>query len=295
MAKEKIMTIKYYILVGLLLLSLFVALIYNKKVNHLKNVTKVTKTETKTEAVKPEEVVPAVPEDLPLDSDIVKELGAKVHGFDTVKAGSYYGYFYKQDYLDQKGISDDAKIAIGITQNANFSSDFINATYEAVAPDGTKLNVIILAKEEIDEGINSFLGPSTTYQTVNLADAETAYCGFSGFKFDETRNVYMNNPISCTGFPQDYIDTKLIKATQIGDILELTYKIAYIKYDVLSADSVIKNVYRNNGYNFIEKHDILIDNSYEIDNILNKLDSFKFTFKLHSNNYFYFEKVEKIK
>ncbi len=293
MEKEKKMPIKYYLILILLLLSLFVALIYTKKVHKIKNVTKIVAKETKTE-VKTEEVI--IDEDLPLDNELVVELQQKIKGFDTIKAGSYYGYFYNQDYLDINGISDDAKIAIGITQNKNFSSDFINATYDAQAPDGTNLDVIILSAKEVQEGVNDFFGPNTSYKNTNLLDATGNYCGFSGFEFDDTRNVYMNNPFSCTGFPQDYIDTKLISAHQTNDKIELTIKIAYIKYEATSFDNVTKYVYRHlNDGSYIEKHDILNDNSYEITNILNQLDSFKFTFKLHSNNYYYFDKVEKIK
>ncbi len=292
MKKEKIMTIKYYVILILLLLSLFVVLIYAKKVYRVKNVTKVKIKETKKEAVpEPEETY----EDLDVNSDLIKELTNKVSGFDSIKAGSYYGYFYQNNYLDLNSISDDAKIAIGITQNENFKSDFINATYEAEAPDGNKLNVIILAKKEIQEGINDFFGPNTTYKDTNLKDADKSYCGFSGFKFDETRNVYMNDPISCANFPEDYIDTKVINAQKKGEIVEFTLKIAYIKYEVIDADNVIKYIYKsNNSGNYLEKHNILTDNSYEINNILDKLDSFKFTFKLHSNNYYYFDKVEKL-
>lgn len=46
--------------------------------------------------------------------------------------------------------------------------------------------------------------------------------------------------------------------------------------------------------NPLEKHILLTDNSYDINNILGKLDTYKFTFTLNSNNYYYFTKVEKI-
>ena len=105
----------------------------------------------------------------------------------------------------------------------------------------------------------------------------------------------MNDPISCANFPEDYIDTKVINAQKKGEIVEFTLKIAYIKYEVIDADNVIKYIYKsNNSGNYLEKHNILTDNSYEINNILDKLDSFKFAFKLHSNNYYYFDKVEKL-
>ena len=297
MKKEKKMTIYYYGILILLLVSLFVALIYYKsdrfELTKVATVHALQKENKESKEELPEETPSS--EDLPVDSDLAIELHNKINVFDNIKAGSYYGYFYKQDYLDINSISDDAKVMIGITQNKNFQTDFINATYSAVAPDGVNLDVIILSKEEVKEGINSFFGPNTNYQDTNLIDAESDYCGFSGFKFDETRNVYMNNPLSCNWFPQDYIDSKIIRVYKTGNTIELTLKIAYIKYEAYSQDEVIKYVYRhNNSSNYIEKHDILNDNSYKIDKILNQLDTFKFTFTLNSNNYYYFTKVEKI-
>ncbi len=292
MKKEKMMTIKIYILVGLLLLSLFVALIYIKKFHQTPNKVTSKVVENKKEPI--EEI--NTEEEIDVNSDIALEFINKINIFDSIKAGSYYGYFYNQDYLDINNISNDAKIMIGIAQNKNFKNDFINATYEAQAPDGTSLNVIILAKDEVEEGINSFFGPSTVYQDENLKDANSDYCGFSGFAFDETRNVYMNNPLSCNGFPNPYIDTKVIRVFKTGKNIEIYLKIAYIKYDANNEDDVIKYVYtNNNANNYLEAHHILTDNSYKIDNILDKLDTFKFTFTLNSNNYYYFNKVEKIK
>ena len=266
MKKEKMMTIKIYILVGLLLLSLFVALIYIKKFHQTPNKVTSKVVENKKEPI--EEI--NTEEEIDVNSDIALEFINKINIFDSIKAGSYYGYFYNQDYLDINNISNDAKIMIGIAQNKNFKNDFINATYEAQAPDGTSLNVIILAKDEVEEGINSFFGPSTVYQDENLKDGN--------------------------GFPNPYIDTKVIRVFKTGKNIEIYLKIAYIKYDANNEDDVIKYVYtNNNANNYLEAHHILTDNSYKIDNILDKLDTFKFTFTLNSNNYYYFNKVEKIK
>ena len=298
MKKEKKMTItvKYYILLLLLLLSLFVALIYVKKQSATKNKVSSKIVQNKIVDSKKESTNEVYPdEELAIDSPIAQELINKINVFDSSKAGSYYGYFYNQDYLDINGISNDAKVMIGITQNKNFKNDFINATYDAVAPDGTNLDVIILSKEEVSEGINSFFGPNTEYSDTSLIDAKTDYCGFSGFEFDDTRNVYMNNPISCSGFPLPYIDTKVMRVFRSGNIIEVTLKVAYIKFDSTNKDNVIKYIYAdNNSSKYIEKHHLLTDNSYHIDNVLDKLNTYKFTFTLNSNNYYYFTKVEKV-
>ena len=297
MKKEKRIAI-IYILIILLLVSLFVALKFGylrRDAISIKNKTKQivgnSNIVTNTKIVKKENI----DKDLDVNSTEVKKLISKIDVFDTYKAGSYYGYFYQNDYLDIDKISDDAKIMIGITQNSNFANDFINSTYDAVAPDGNNLDVIILSKDDIQKAINSFFGPNTYYVDTNLKDVGLDYCGFSKFQFDETRNVYMSDPITCSGFPEPHIDSKVISAHQNNDVIEITIKIAYIKYEVISNEKVIKYVYRNQlDNNYIEKHDILTDNSYNINKILDKLDTYRFTFKLNSNNYFYFLKVEKI-
>ena len=294
MEKEKVMTIKYYILIGLLLISLFVGLIYLKKVHSLEKRGSNHVIKNKVAEKKEQPIEEKKSEEVTIDSPIAQELIKKISVFDTIKAGSYYGYFY-QDYLDINNISNDAKIMIGITQHKDFTSDFMNTTYDATAPDGANLKVIILSKEDVEKGINNFFGPNTSYTDASLIDATTTYCGFSGFQFDETRNVYMNNPINCPGFPQPYIDTKIMNVQSVDDNIEITVKVAYIKYDAANKDDVIKYIYPDNYTNtYIEKHHILTDNSYKIDNILNNLNTYKFTFSLNSNNYYYFNKVEKI-
>ena len=299
MKKEKIVTYKYYIILILLLLSLFVALNYCKKFKVGQTaqevVADVSKTKAKVESTPEQENVPVEGIDLDLDSELVLNLQKKINVFDTYKAGSYYGYFYSQDYMDFNTMSDDAKILIGITQTSDFTNDFLDSTYEAITPDEKTIDVIILSKEEIQNGINRFFGPNTTVTDTDLKDAEYDYCGFSRFRFDSTRNVYMSDPISCQAFPLPYIDTKIVKAYEYGNIIELTIKVAYIKYEVKNDDNIIKYIYKTNSDSkYIEKHNLLTDNSYNIDKILNKLDSFKFTFNLNSDNYYYFTKVEKI-
>lgn len=292
MKKEK-KKIIYCLLLIILILSLFVILNYIlfPKINKTESKIKIVKAKPNEEIVSEE----IIDRDLDLNSDIIRGLKNKISVFDSFKAGSYYGYFYQSDYLDFNNMSDDAKVMIGITQNKNFSNDFINATYEAQAPDGNNLNVIILSKEEVQNGINSFFGPNTNYIDTDLRDSSLDYCGFSGFKFDNTRNVYMSNPITCEGFPTPYIDTKIINAHQSGKTIEITIKIAYINYEINNKGEITKYVYRNNNkINLLEKHSILTDNSYNINNILNKLDAYKFTFNLNSDNYYYFTKVEKV-
>ena len=129
----------------------------------------------------------------------------------------------------------------------------------------------------------------------NHDSADYDYCGFSRFKFDNTRNVYISDPFTCNTFPKPHIDSKITKIYKNGKVVEVTIKIAYIKYETNEKEEVTKLVYKHlNDQNPLEKHILLTDNSYDINNILGKLDTYKFTFTLNSNNYYYFTKVEKI-
>ncbi len=293
MSKEKQRLVLYYIMLILVIFSLLLGFHLIRKNKQKVSIEPVMADKKVSDTLEIKESQ-TVDQDLPLDSDIALELLEKVSVFNNYKAGSYYGYFYNQDYMDISMISDDAKVIIGITQNENFANDFLNATYDAVAPDGTPLDVIILSKEEIQEGINSFFGPNTSYTDTDLIDGSD-YCGFSKFKFDNTRNVYMSDPITCSGFPKPYVDSKLMRVHQSGDKIELYVKIAYVKYETTNSEEVVQYIYKNKAdLQYLEKHMLLSDNSYDINNILDKLDTFKFTFTLNSNNYYYFTKVEKI-
>lgn len=293
MKKEKIMTNIYFIITILFILSLFCVLKYfifapnvPKKENIVNN-----QNQKKLDHVKNEEVI----EDVNLNSDLAMELKNKIAIFDNAKAGSYYGYFYQKEYLDIKDIPDDVKIAVGITQNKNFSNDFLNATYDALTPEQNKIKVIILSHDEIQEGINAFFGPNTAFKATDLKDANNSICGFSSFRYDSTRNVYMSTPYNCSSFLKNHIDSKVIKITKKGSEVEVTLKIAYIKYEIKENGDAIKYIYKDiNDTNYLERHEILTDNSYNINNLLNVLDTYKFTFTLNSNNYYYFSKVEKI-
>lgn len=300
MKKEKILTYKYYIILVLLLLSLFVALNYCKKFKigqKAKAVVADISKKNSSPVAKEEDKVASSSEGMEIETDskLATSLHNMINVFDTDKAGSYYGYFYSQDYIDYNTMSDDVKVMIGLTQTKYFNNDFVDATYEASTPEGSTFDMIIISKEEIQEGINNFFGPHTQFFDTDLADAETDYCGFSRFKFDNTRNVYMSFPVTCSGFPRPYIDSKITKVYEYGNTIELTIKIAYIKYETSSNENITKYVYRNLNDHYIEKHDLLTDNTYNINKILNKLDSYKFTFTLNSDNYYYFTKVEKVK
>ena len=292
--KEKVKNnIAYIILFVFLLSFLFVYLILQNNKNE-KTVQKNIVTNIEKETMNVNQETP-VSETLDLTSPIVTTLKNKISIFDTYKSGSYYGYFYQSDYLDINNIKDDVKILIGITQNDNFDNDFFNATYKATTQEGNDIEVIILSKEEVKDGIESFFGPNISYNDTDLIDANYDYCGFSRFKYDTTRKVYISETITCSGFPSPYIDSKIISAIKTDNKIELTIKIAYVKYDRYKNDNIIKYIYKDyNDIKYLDKFEILKDNSYDINNYLDKLNTFKFTFTLNSNNYYYFESVKKV-
>ena len=99
----------------------------------------------------------------------------------------------------------------------------------------------------------------------------------------------------------DYITHPLNVAMILTDInADATCLAAALLHDTIedsdsTKEEVTKLVYKHlNDQNPLEKHILLTDNSYDINNILGKLDTYKFTFTLNSNNYYYFTKVEKI-
>lgn len=294
MKKEKRKTNELFIVIILLILSLFCVVkyaMYSKdfgKKELVANNENTNKKEMKKESSSKEE-------DVELSSQLAIELQKKISIFDSYQSGSYYGYFYQKNKLKTEDISSDAKIAIGITQHKGFDRDFASATYNALTPDNKNVKVIILSKEEIQDGINAFFGPNTEYNDQSLKDADDDYCGFSQFVFDKTRDVYMSEPFTCAGFPKPYIDSKITKIIKKGTKVEVNVKIAYIKFDVREDGNATQYVYRRLDDDYsIEKHELLTDNSYNIDKILDKLDTFKFTFTLNSNNYYYFSQVEKV-
>lgn len=294
MKKEKRKTNIYFAIIILLILSLFCGIKFFGLEISVPKKEVVAENENKQKLEKKHNDENST-EDIDLNSDLAKELQQKISIFDDYTAGSYYGYFYQEDYKDINNITNDAKVVIGITQQSGFSNDFANATYNATTPDNQNIKVIILSKEEISAGINAFFGPNTYYQDTDLKDADYDYCGFSRFKFDNTRNVYISDPFTCNAFPKPHIDSKITKIYKNGKVVEVTIKIAYIKYETNEKEEVTKLVYKHlNDQNPLEKHVLLTDNSYDINNILGKLDTYKFTFTLNSNNYYYFTKVEKI-
>ena len=177
--------------------------------------------------------------------------------------GLYQGYFYNGNYYDINSITDDVKVFIAI-QNIKDNSwnDLAN---------------VILSKEKIDESMKQVFGPNVKYTPVSTNDDP---CIYGNFTYDG--NTFSYSKSYCENELSSYYDKKIISAYKYSDRIEITEKVIY--YEDNDNIKIVKNT---NGY------EIAKDNNPNIDNYLDKLESFKFTFTKIDNDY-YLSKVEKM-
>ena len=111
MKKEKRKTNIYFAIIILLILSLFCGIkFFGLEISGPKKEV-VAENENKQKLEKKHNDENST-EDIDLNSDLAKELQQKISIFDDYTAGSYYGYFYQEDYKDINNITNDAKLLL---------------------------------------------------------------------------------------------------------------------------------------------------------------------------------------
>ena len=274
MKKKNILIVVLVIIIVALIVALLFAtnvISLNKKTNSKNTTTEETKKETS--------------ESLDINSDLVTDLMTIPHYTNDVWLGSNYsGYFYNENSYDINTISNKVKILIAIR---SLGLDSINVNYSKETDDGTFISI---PEDVVKESYYKIFGNEIEFKNESLDGQE---CGYAAFKYNSTTKAYEQNMYGCGGTMIPFYETKTVEATKYNDRIEIIEKMAYIEFDTdENSDELSQLIYTDSSAtNKIDT--ISSEDEIKIDNYLDKLDSYKYTFKKDGNNYYlyYIEKI----
>ena len=237
-------------------------------------------------------------EKLDVDSEEIENLFDEVNLFeiDPLASGYYYAYFTKGDSFEVKDLSNDL---IGFIALKNILDDFddldeADSKYASRGNDKYPNGFLEVPKDDVNDAILEIFGTSVDYQDGDIVSMEDID-QFIAFKYDLDNETYikeLTNEDEADTYKPMY-DHKIIEAVKKNKTLTITVKVAYFEFD-----NDMVNVYKNHlKETSIDSYDFTSANENEElikDTYLDKLDTYKYTFKQKDNEY-YFSKVEKVK
>lgn len=192
------------------------------------------------------------------------------------------GYLYLKDQYDKNEIVDNIKLLIGLN-----SLDLKNRFQKG---NTDELGTVTLTSEEVRSTIKNIFGPTVIYNDVTKMDA----CAVGSIAFNTQSNSYFIIEPSCGGVLNPFYKTKVISAKKYSDRIELEEKAIFIKPNGEDSNNITYNIYKPNKTDVIaEIVNLANDSEDEYSQYFDKTNTYKYTFKLENNNY-YFESVEKI-
>lgn len=226
-----------------------------------------TEKESKQEENKKEEVNEEKKyEEIATDNELIKKLMCRVN-LTSLTSGDFAGYFYSKDRIINTDIDNDIKMFLAFHNIGKRIGDTISQT-------------------QMKDSIKNIFGLDDNYK-----DVKEGVGGCPWGKFDENTKSY--KVMECTGLGGSlipYYETTIVKALKYEDKIEIFEKVIYIRYTD-NDEKVSKNIYAADKKTIIDEN--IDGDNYNINNYLNELDSYKYTFNLEDGKY-YFYSVEKV-
>ena len=230
------------------------------------------------EEIKEVEDIIKTKEELNVTDDLVVNLINNLTNITNYSGNDFFGYLYQKDMYELKDLSNQFKLNVAMA----YLIDDNDYDYEDVYNNKTTISI-----SQIEEYAKKIFGENVS---LNYEDIKGS-CEAWWWTYDKTNQLYKNPSTGCGGafLPQYY--KKTTKAIKYDDKIEIIEKVAYSEYT--DTDIPIKTIYTSMNKN---QELIKLENNedFNINNYLDKLDSYKYTFKKEGDNY-YFYSVELIK
>lgn len=190
----------------------------------------------------------------------------------------YFGYLYQNEKISQTEIDNQVKIYMAIRK----------VLTEAKTTDYTKK--IEIKESEVTSALKQLFGQNVTFKHESLTGNT---CSYTKFEYDEDKKLYIQNPedLDDCNYSNDTILSKITEEKTLADSIEIYEKVAYVvnSYN-FETKQAIYNIYTD----MTKQTKIASANEYSIDNYLEQLNTYKYTFEKDNNNY-YLKSVELVK
>lgn len=185
-----------------------------------------------------------------------------------------YGFFYKEETVKNKEISNKVKIYMAI-RNLISEKGEVDPNTE-----------ISFTEEEVSDKIKEIFGKKTSFKNESL-EGET--CSFSNFKYDKNSKKYVQKPEECVTSRNDSIYYKLISEESTDNERIIVARVGFLITAFDTASSRIKYYI----YSDINKENLVFKDYGMDENVIaEKLNSYKFIFVREDTNNFYLDRVE---
>ena len=229
-----------------------------------------------------------VGEELDVNSDLVTNLVKYPNLMNDIWLGkNYTGYFYANDSINVNTMSNKVKIVMAIHALGDYNYIYDTYTVDTSAVDTT----VSIPEEDIKESYYKIFGSSVEFKTESLDGND---CGLTAFTYDSGSKVYKESVNGCGGTALPYYETKIIKAVKYSDRIEITEKVVYVELEWDESSSETYQFVYTNKDKTNKLATVSSNEEISIDDYLDRLDSYKYTFKKDGDNY-YFYSSEKVK
>lgn len=206
-----------------------------------------------------------------------------------ISGSKYFGYYFQKEELDSKNIDNDIILYTGLKKVLNDKN--IDTSYQ---------ENISVSKDELIPVIKSIFG-DVQYENKSISITP---CDLGKFVYDNNTGIYTAESQGCGGVSTSVIKHKVIDAIKKDNKIEITLAIVYV--DCFSNGTVDYCKFGNGvDENQKVKEDEMImdmnmdgktlDEIFDINAYIDKLNKYKFTFTKDSNDNYVFTKVEKNK
>ena len=195
------------------------------------------------------------------------------------------GYIYKYDKLTTENLSNDIILEVSLYKYVRENKEIYDDAFQYA------LSSVNINKDNFNKTVQSIFG-NIKYENRNIAYD----CAYGSAIYDEAQNNYIYSGQACGGVFLPYITSKIIEVKKYNDRMEVIEKIGYIGYERIDNCSVPIPVLYNHPTEKVVVEKTSCDNRDEdilFNNNLDKLLSYKYTFKKDGTNY-YFEKIERV-
>lgn len=210
-----------------------------------------------------------------------------------------YDYFYGSKSISNKDVADDVKFAIA------YSELYRKKLNEEIIPsnnDNTFDNFKFYL-DDINEKVNEIFGNNIDVNNIiNKDKIVNVNIDGTGFKYDEKTKSFSLLGSGVGDCCSIEYKTKIISAKKYSDKIEIINKVMFIFGSGCEDEEelfILKSPYSYENYkNFIVEDLSKTKKDYEninIDDYLDSLDSYKWTFTKDKNNNYIFNNVEKVK
>ena len=241
------------------------------------------------------------------DYEQVEKLFNRMNGFtehlelltiDNDGTSELYDYFYDKESLLNKNVTDNVKFAIA------YNELYRKKVNEEIIPSNNDnvFNNFRFYLEDINEKVNEIFGNSINVNNIiNKENIVNVVIDGNGFKYDEKTKSFSLSGSGVGDCSSAEYKTKIIDAKKYSDKIEIINKVMFSFSSGCEDEEkllILKSPYSYNNY----KNFIIADlsntkknyNDINIDDYLDSLDSYKWTFTKNKDGNYIFSSVEKI-